>query len=484
MPLGFMLSIFSLVFLIISLLYPLEALPLALPLIGGIQPLFWMMTLLIGVVLLFIGTDFRRNTADYRPRIELLLIFFTLFTFMWAKMPLALIYWNYIDIIIFGFILAVFLKCLYNDRNNLSMWGINKTEFIPALKLLWVPTILFVSVPFFWSLIVGNPVPYLKILFEIAIYPFYAFGQLLIFLAFPMSRFKRYSQSPVQITLAVAGLFALIHWPNGIVMLACFFSMVIWSWVYLRHPNLFAVAISMGIAAAMFSQILPDKIHHKVMVGPGYVYQNLMKLPPEIILHTRIEKNRELIASDDDTPSVNDLTSIFTGREPTDFSRSIWLSIEKMWGKEMMLKGFLRGAEVRKEWHNLLSWPTRVNKSKIRRDDFYGYIDMCEVRSTDLYLSGWMADVKTGQEATSFHVFINGVPVYAAPPNILREDVSRVFEIPSETKYGFQFKLLGRPSKKIKDLRIFALAEDGIPREIKYPADYKWLNLYADEKRL
>jgi CAAX prenyl protease-like protein len=479
MPLAFLVSILGLVLSIISLLYPREAFPLVLPLIGNVHPYFWMTFLLIGVVFTFIGADYRWMKTAYRPRIEFMLFFFPLFIFVWAKMPLSLDRWDFSDFVVCGFILAVFLKCLYHDRNNLSLWGINKVHFIPALRLLWVPTVLFVSVPIVWRLMMDNPVSYAKMLFDVVSYPFYAFAQLLVFLAFPVACFKKTNQPPVQIVLAVAGLFALAHWPNGIVMLVCLLAMIIWSWAYLRQPNLFAVAISMGIAAAVFGQALPYEVHHKVRVGPDYVYQQLMKLPPENIFHDRIQKVRELKASGDDNPSVNHLATILNCRELSDFSRSLWVGFEEKWGMETMIKGFLRGAEVRENWHNLLSWPTRINKSQIRRDTFYGHLDICEVRSGDLFLSGWMADVKTGFEAKRFHIFINGAPVYAAPPNVRREDVSRIFDIPSDTNYGFRFKLPGRGSADIKDLRIFGFAGDGIFREILYPSGYQYLNLYA-----
>ena len=478
MPLALFFANLSLVLILISLLYPQAAFPLALPLIGSTHLLFWTIVALIGAALVFTWIAFRRSAPGYRPLLDLMLVFFPLFIFVWAKLP-TIGPLNVFDIIICGFILVMLFRCLYNDRNNLSLWGINKVHFIPALKALWVPTVLFVSVPVLWGLAIGNPLHAFRTLFAVATYPFYALAQLLMFLAFPVARFKRISRSSIQIVLAVAGLFALIHWPNGILMLAGLVAMIVWCWVYLRHPNLFAVALSMGVAGAVFTQVLPESVHHNMRAGPYYVYRRLLKLPPETVFHTQIENFTGLEPSGDNRSSVERLAKILLDRKLSTFSRSVWTQIEKDRGSKIMVKGFLRGAEVRREWHRLLSWPTRVSRPKIAHDDFYGFLDRYEANSTQIFLSGWMANVKTGRQAKNFHIFLNGAPFFIGPPNTHRNDINQYYRLSPATKAGFIFKLPIQRSMEVKNLRIFAITEDGIPREIIYPPDYKWLNLYA-----
>jgi len=483
MPLFFLLSNFSLVLFVITLLYPREVFPLVFPLVFIEQPLFWLAVLLISLTLVFVRAGVRPDRSDYRSRITLVLFFLPLFGFIWAKMPLGGGRLDFSDIIIIGFILTVFVMRFYKDRKNLSLWGINKVHFMPAVKMLWIPTAISILSLGCWALITHNPVAPMELLKDLAKYPFYAFAQLFFFLAFPVACLKTTDHSQGQTILAVSGLFALIHWPNTVVMLACFLSMAIWAWVYLRYPNLFAVAIAMGLSAAVFGQALPYDTHHNVGVGPDYAYRRLIKMPPEIIFQNRIQKFNQSDRSDDSAPAVDRFCRALNTPKLSDFSQSLWSHIEKIWGRQMMTLSFLRGAEVRREWPKLVSWPIRSKKLKIKHDSFFGYFDGGRLVGTDLLLSGWIANVKTGALATSVHIFINGKPAYAAPPNHHRDDVSRAYQTLSEKKSGFRFKLPAKSAEGIEDLRIFARAESGIFYEIFYKPDYKWLNLFAENQR-
>jgi hypothetical protein len=138
-----------------------------------------------------------------------------------------------------------------------------------------------------------------------------------MFLAFPVARFKKISQSSIQIVLAVAGLFALIHWPNGILMLACLLAMIVWARVYLR-------------------------------------------------------------------------------------------------------------------------------------------------------------------QAKNFHIFLNGAPLFIGPPNSRRNDINQHYRLHPATMAVFVLKLPIQRATEIKDLRIFAIPADGIPREIIYPPGYSWITPYQN----
>jgi len=66
-------------------------------------------------------------------------------------------------------------------------------------------------------------------------------------------------------------LFSIAHWPNGWLMLATGLVGLMWAVVYRRHRSLPALAISMGILASAYVQLLPEQFTSHTRVGPGYV---------------------------------------------------------------------------------------------------------------------------------------------------------------------------------------------------------------------
>lgn len=74
--------------------------------------------------------------------------------------------------------------------------------------------------------------------------------------------------------LVTALLFALVHAPNGPLMALTFVSALLWTWVYSRAPNLWALALSHGLLSAMTAMSLPDWMLKGMTVGLRYlVYQ-------------------------------------------------------------------------------------------------------------------------------------------------------------------------------------------------------------------
>ncbi len=481
MPLAFLFSNISLVMFLTTYLYPREALPLIFPLVIINIPLFWLAILVGSLAFIFFQARYRPSQTDFFSHFILILLFLPLFLFIWAKMPLSGSPLRFSDYAICVYLLLVFGAYLYKDRHNLSAWGINKIQFLPALKSLWIPTVIFTAIPLIWGHLIKSPIAPFELLKDMAIYPFYALAQLFFFLSFPMSCFRKTYYSRHQIVLAVAGLFALIHWPNTLVMLICFFSMAIWAWVYFHKPNLFAVALSVGISAAVFGQALPYAIHHNVGVGPDYAFNRLMKLPLEDVFQERIQLFRDLKIANENSPSLELLSQALNCPKLSKFSRSTWLNIEQQWGSEVMVKSFLRGAEVRREWPNLVSWPIRGRvKIKLKYENFIGYLSVCEIRANKLLLSGWTGNVKTGTGARELHIFINGELVYTAPPHNFRDDVSKAYPVLSKTKSGFRFNLPTQPNLDPKDVRVFSMSENSILYEVFYKQNHPWLQLYDE----
>jgi membrane protease YdiL (CAAX protease family) len=74
--------------------------------------------------------------------------------------------------------------------------------------------------------------------------------------------------------LTAAGLFALVHAPNRTLMLLTFCGALIWTWVYERAPNLFALALSHAAISLMLMNSLPSWLLESMSVGyKHFLYQ-------------------------------------------------------------------------------------------------------------------------------------------------------------------------------------------------------------------
>jgi membrane protease YdiL (CAAX protease family) len=75
-------------------------------------------------------------------------------------------------------------------------------------------------------------------------------------------------------TLATAAIFAFTHAPNLTLMILTFAGALIWSWVYERAPNLFAIALSHAVISLMLMTALPPWLLPSMSVGyKHFLYQ-------------------------------------------------------------------------------------------------------------------------------------------------------------------------------------------------------------------
>jgi hypothetical protein len=103
------------------------------------------------------------------------------------------------------------------------------------------------------------------------LYPLYALAQLALVLALPYPRLARLCGASAAVVVCVV-LFALVHWPNAALMAATALGMAFWAAEYRRGRPLVALALSMGLAATAFTQLLPHAVTAHMRVGPGYVF--------------------------------------------------------------------------------------------------------------------------------------------------------------------------------------------------------------------
>ncbi len=227
-------------------------------------------------------------TSQVRALCELL-VFPAFFAYEWAVLPplmsapghetgvLSPLVWRPVDWAALGALGLLVSIFFFLDRRNWRAWGVSGRNFAAASKLLAIPTLLLVAAPVAAGLLVGRDLdPDFRVncavlLASVLTYPLYALAQLMIFQVFLVQRLKIITRSRLSVVLVSACTFALLHWPNPPVMAACGVAAAVWTWVYLARPNVYALAISMGLAASAFSHFVPRSITHNLRTGPIYV---------------------------------------------------------------------------------------------------------------------------------------------------------------------------------------------------------------------
>ncbi|MFW6133759.1 MAG: type II CAAX prenyl endopeptidase Rce1 family protein, partial [Planctomycetota bacterium] len=200
-----------------------------------------------------------------------LVIFPVLLGYEWLLMPADLDLLTAADWAVMLGLAGLAVAFVWRDRRHAVRLGLGARNFLPAARLLAAPTVLMAAASAAMGAWAGTPVRPAAAVLSVATYPLYAVIQLALFQLFLVPRLRRLSANRLHIVVAAAGIFALIHWPNPVVMAATALGGVVWTLVYLHRPNLYALALAMGIAAAVFAHALPDGVTHNMRTGPIYV---------------------------------------------------------------------------------------------------------------------------------------------------------------------------------------------------------------------
>ncbi|HUT59787.1 MAG TPA: CPBP family glutamic-type intramembrane protease [Phycisphaerae bacterium] len=218
----------------------------------------------------------RRRLRDRRARralLELAVVFPPFFAFEWGMLPPLQRRW-FDWAIMAGFVLLIALLVLA-ERRSLAERGLTGRNFVPAARALAVPTAIMVAAPIAAAFVVGTDFEPGRMARQALTYPAYALLQLLAFQVFLVWRLRRLSGWAATVAVS-AGMFALMHWPNGIVMAACAAGAAVWTVVYLRRPNVYALALSMALAVTSFANALPrERVLKNLRTGPIYIERML-----------------------------------------------------------------------------------------------------------------------------------------------------------------------------------------------------------------
>jgi len=78
--------------------------------------------------------------------------------------------------------------------------------------------------------------------------------------------------SPARASLLAGTIFALLHWPNPVLIPLTFIGGAAMAWLFGRDRNIIPLAIGQGILGALVWWAFPVAWHHAMRVGPGYYH--------------------------------------------------------------------------------------------------------------------------------------------------------------------------------------------------------------------
>lgn len=81
--------------------------------------------------------------------------------------------------------------------------------------------------------------------------------------------------SRVQVSLLVGTIFALLHWPNPVLVPVTWVGGFLMSWLFARERNILSLAVWQGVLGTVVWWAFPVQWHHAMRVGPGFYHFRL-----------------------------------------------------------------------------------------------------------------------------------------------------------------------------------------------------------------
>ncbi len=207
--------------------------------------------------------------------LEVISVISSVLLIAWVLSPLQLPQrWLEVVPAILALLLMIYSHRLHGE--TLAVLGFTTNYFGRALRLLWLPmlltTTLLLGIGYFaHSLHFGQ-----RFWLSLAVLPLWGLMQQYILQGFIYRRLRLiFGASKTTATIFLAAfLFALVHAPNLPLMLLTFLGGLVWTWVYARAPNLFALGLSHAIMSAIAMSALPAWFLQSMSIGYKHlIYQ-------------------------------------------------------------------------------------------------------------------------------------------------------------------------------------------------------------------
>lgn len=77
-------------------------------------------------------------------------------------------------------------------------------------------------------------------------------------------------QNPLRSALVAGGVFAVLHWPNPVLVPLTFLGGIAMAWLFSTERNILPLALGQAVLGALVWWAFPLAWHHSMRVGPGY----------------------------------------------------------------------------------------------------------------------------------------------------------------------------------------------------------------------
>lgn len=168
-------------------------------------------------------------------------------------------------------ILTLLSVCHFRDRAGARELGFRFDNLLDALARLALPLGGFVLLVVSIGLAAGTLHFGAKFFSMLEFVPAWALVQQYMLMAFVNRRLRLIAGE--RSALWTAALFAFLHLPNPILVLACAFAGFIWAREYERAPNLFAIALTHAVASAFLANSLPRPLLKNLVTGYNYFFR-------------------------------------------------------------------------------------------------------------------------------------------------------------------------------------------------------------------
>jgi uncharacterized protein len=182
-------------------------------------------------------------------------------------------------------ILALIVYSQVKRGENWRELGFSQEYFGAALRLLFLPVTFGCTVLLGIGYLTNSIHQSTHFRTNLLVIPLWGVLQQYVLQGFLYRRFRflsshtlfrqvTYSQKMWLAILFTAGSFATVHLPNLTLALLTLIATVMWTWVYSRAPNLWALGLSHGLLSLVLMHSLPLQFLHSMSVGyKHFLYQ-------------------------------------------------------------------------------------------------------------------------------------------------------------------------------------------------------------------
>ncbi len=173
-------------------------------------------------------------------------------------------------VFLWGLVVGFPVACIALDQREFPEFSLDWQAFLNCLRILVWFTVLATGLLTAMSLYFKTFNYDGQFLKRVSEYIFWAFLQQIGLQTFLTHRVGKVVSNRRLAALASSSLFALLHFPNPVLMAFTWVSGFFWALSYLEAPNLYAIAISHGWLAVIALHSVPSSWLHGLRVGPTY----------------------------------------------------------------------------------------------------------------------------------------------------------------------------------------------------------------------